>query len=50
MLEHMPQDCAVEFHTETIVASRCLKKVLEDANSPLSKVDDLWWRVEYMGR
>lgn len=53
--EHMAQESAMEFPTETVVAfQKCFQlfreKVQEDSNGPLGQVNDYWWRVEYQRR
>ena len=53
--EHMSQDPAMEFPTETVVAFQkrfqlFREKVLEDANGPVGKVNDYSWRVEFQRR
>jgi len=50
LTEHMAQDPAMEFPTETVVAFQkrfqlFREKVLEDSNGSLGQVNDYWWRV-----
>ena len=53
--EHIFQDPAMEFPTETVLAFQkrfrlFREKVLENVNGPLGQVNGYWWRVEYQQR